>query len=82
MHHVHTLFALPITMSFEGRDRIAKRLLELILWPECQPANPRMQAVRANDNVKLAVAFSFESDADMIGFLSQLDHLVVKNHRA
>jgi len=35
-------------VDLERRDHIAELFLKLILWPEYEPANVRMQTVRAD----------------------------------
>ena len=49
---INALVARAIPLRLERRDDVAKVLFELLLRPEGEPADIRMQTVRADDKVK------------------------------
>ena len=58
--HVNIFVARAVAVDFERRDDIAELSLKLILWPEYEPANVRMQTVRADHQIEPTLAAVFE----------------------
>jgi hypothetical protein len=78
VNDINVLVARAIMLRLERRDDVPKVLFELLLRPEGEPADIRMQTVRADDKVKGARAGVSKLRPHVVGPLFQADDLVAK----
>lgn len=79
---VDVLVALAIALRLEGRDRVAKVLLELGFGPESEMPDVGMQTVRPDDEIETARRRELELDAHLIGLLTERDNLISEHDLA
>ena len=79
IHQIHIFVARTVATDLERRDGIAELLLELMLGPECEPANIRMQTIGADHQIEPALACMFELNLHIVCLLLKADDLIVEN---
>ena len=84
VHHRDELVTFRIPLHLERGHHNAEILFELFLRTECEPAHPRVQAIRPDDEIEIAGAPALKRDPNALTVVGEGSHGVAEHqlHRA
>jgi hypothetical protein len=80
MDHVHVFVARAIALHIEGRNTVAKLVLEAILRAECEASDFGMKAVGPDHEVERLLPSALESNLNGVRAIVDRGDLVIENN--